>query len=68
MSFEDLVLLGGRFRADVVERTPALKRGRVWCRTCGHTEAVDSSACLRDGWPKHCGQTMTIDSPEEQKR
>jgi hypothetical protein len=23
---------------------------------------------MRSGWPKCCGYTMTIDSPEEQKR
>ena len=43
-----------------------LKRGRVWCKRCGYTMAVDSAACLQGGWPKHCGETMTIDSPEEQ--
>lgn len=47
---------------------PSLTRGQVWCRTCGHTKRVDSAACLRSGWPKHCGYTMTIDSPEEQVR
>jgi hypothetical protein len=45
---------------------PSLTRGQVWCRTCGHTERVDSANALRTGWPKHCGYTMTIDSPAEQ--
>lgn len=45
---------------------PSLARGRVWCRSCGHTQAVDSSNALRRGWPKCCSMTMTIDSPEEQ--
>jgi hypothetical protein len=45
---------------------PKLSRGRVWCRICGHTEAVDAVRCLRSGgWPTHCGQTMTIDAPTE---
>lgn len=44
---------------------PSLSRGQVWCRTCGHTEKVDSADCLRTGWPKCCGYTMTIDSPAE---
>lgn len=50
---------------DVAE-VPQLKRGRVWCRTCGSTLKVDAAYALRHGWPKCCGYTMTIDSPEEQ--
>jgi hypothetical protein len=26
---------------------------------------VNSSTCMAGGWPKCCGYTMTIDSPEE---
>jgi len=44
---------------------PKLKRGIVWCRTCGRSQQVDSAKCFRSGWPKCCGETMTIDSPEE---
>lgn len=51
----------------IVEEVPSLQRGRVWCLLCGHTEAVDAVQCLREGWPKHCGVTMTIDSPEERQ-
>ena len=47
---------------------PQIKRGRVWCRTCGSTQRVNGIAALNGGgWPKCCGYTMTIDSPEEQK-
>lgn len=49
----------------VVEETPALKRGQVWCHECGRTERVDSAHCLQHGWPKCCTYTMSIDSPEE---
>lgn len=45
---------------------PKLQRGLVWCRTCGGSQKVDVSNALRYGWPKCCGYTMTIDSPEEQ--
>ena len=48
-----------------VESTPKLKRGQVWCHKCGHTEKVNSAHCLETGWPTHCDETMTIDSPEE---
>jgi hypothetical protein len=42
-----------------------LIRGRVWCRACRRTVMVDSARCLALGWPRCCGATMTIDSPEE---
>jgi hypothetical protein len=58
-------LSGEEFRRGVIDEVPSLSRGRVWCLTCGHTEAVDAARCLREGWPTHCGLTMTIDSPEE---
>lgn len=44
---------------------PALTRGQVWCLSCGRTERVDSAHCLRHGWPKCCGETMSISSPSE---
>lgn len=43
----------------------SLSRGRVWCTRCGYTRLVNSAGALRQGWPKCCGYTMTIDSPEE---
>jgi hypothetical protein len=46
---------------------PSLQRGQVWCRSCGRTERVDSAHCLRHGWPKCCGATMTIDAPKVQQ-
>jgi hypothetical protein len=49
----------------IVESVPQLKRGVVWCHTCGATMKVDSGDCLRNGWPKCCGYTMSIDSPTE---
>lgn len=42
----------------------ALRRNRVWCRHCGHTQGVNSEHAFRHGWPKHCGYTMTIDHPD----
>ena len=56
--------------AKLVANTPQLARGQVWCRSCGSTLSVRSAEVMRGrgGWPKCCGYTMTIDSPEEQKR
>jgi len=45
---------------------PQFKRGTVWCCTCGRQRRIDAvAASLHGGWPKCCGYTMTIDSPEE---
>lgn len=52
----------------IVEESPKLKRGKVWCVTCGASKSIDSAAALRRGWPRCCGATMTIDSPEERAR
>lgn len=56
-------------KADLHDRVagshPSLTRGRVWCTVCGATRSVQAAGALRHGWPKCCGYTMTIDSPEE---
>lgn len=51
--------------ASVVDEVPQLRRGSVWCTVCGKSQAVNSGEALSSGWPKCCGYTMTIDSPEE---
>lgn len=55
------------FHKSIVADVPQLRRGRVWCLKCGHTLRVDSATCLSKGWPKCCGETMSIDSPEERE-
>lgn len=56
---------------DIVERLatchPKLERNRVWCVECGRTQKCSSAHAFRYGWPKCCGYTMTIDSPEERR-
>lgn len=52
---------------DLAQCHPSLARGKVWCRRCGGSRAVDPAECLRSGWPICHGATMTIDSPEEQR-
>lgn len=47
------------------ESHPKLRRGTVWCVVCDRRQVVDAQACLRGGWPKCHGQTMTLDSPDE---
>lgn len=50
-----------------IEQIRQIARGRVWCTVCGHSERVNGGQAMRTGWPKHCGYTMTIDSPEERR-
>ena len=52
---------------DMGKSNNKLIRGRVWCTTCGTTHEVNSSWCMQHGWPQCCGETMTIDSPEERE-
>lgn len=53
---------------NLTECHPLLSRGMVWCKKCGRSQKVNSTKCFQHGWPECCGETMTIDSPEEQKK
>lgn len=59
--------LGG-LHDKIVADVPQLRRGIVWCTKCGRSQKVNAADCLRSGWPKCHGYTMTIDSPDERKR
>ena len=45
---------------EMVKSHPSLLRGKVWCG-CGKSRIVDPARCLREGWPKCCGGTMSIE-------
>lgn len=45
----------------IADDVPAIKRGLVYCRICGAIQRVDGAFCLRSGWRRCCGSTMTID-------
>lgn len=45
---------------------PQIKRGLVYCHKCGNTKKIGADN-LFTGWPKCCGYTMSLDSPEEHK-
>lgn len=64
MDLKTMLARTAGIHSKIVADVPALQRGQVWCRTCRRTEKADSAACLRKGWPKCCGYTMTIDPPE----
>lgn len=36
----------------------------VWCRKCGDVRLANATVAFREGWPLHCGETMTLDKPE----
>lgn len=59
-------MLDERWAEGVVSRVPQLARGVVWCTDCGRSQKVDAARHLLRGWPRCCGYTMTIHSPEEQ--
>jgi hypothetical protein len=40
---------------------PSLLRGRVWCVKCGTFKDIEPARCLREGWPKCHGATMSIE-------
>lgn len=67
MDEKKVLVIGGESFYDKASH-PSLTRGRVWCKECGATQKVNSAGAVQRGWPKCCGYTMTIDSPEEQKR
>ena len=54
-----------KFFRTVANKIPQLERGKVWCTVCSREQQIDSGSALKNGWPKCCGYTMTIDSPEE---
>jgi hypothetical protein len=56
-----------RIHENIANNSPKLRRGMVWCVKCGRSQQVDAANCLAQGWPKCCGETMTIDSPGERR-
>lgn len=49
----------------IADAVPQIARGKVWCTVCKREQSVIGALALARGWPKCCGYTMTIDSPEE---
>lgn len=62
----DLPVRLAAFQSDLAE-IPQVKRGKVWCHQCGREERAGAER-FRTGWPKCCGLTMSLDSPEERVR
>lgn len=60
---DDLIERAFGLHDKLIKCHPRLALRQVWCRTCGATQHVENG--LRDGWPKCCTYTMTIDGPTE---
>ena len=52
---------------DLSKCHPKIARGQVWCKKGGATKTGALKVWFASGWPTCCGDTMTIDSPEERK-
>lgn len=44
---------------------PRVRRAHVLCRKCGETGLADGAYALRHGWPKCCGETMSLGAATE---
>ena len=51
----------------IVNNVPELKQGLVKCTICGKELKVDSTKCLKYGWPECCGYTMKLQSLKKLK-
>lgn len=66
MSLEDFIKAPARHQAlydTIAQSHPSLMRGIVWCGRCRKSRTVDAARCLREGWPKCCNGTMSIEAP-----
>jgi len=68
VDLRELIERANGIHEKIAAEVPQLRRGMVWCYTCGREERVDSAASLKHGWPTCCGFTMSIDSPEERQQ
>lgn len=50
---------------EIARSHPSLMSGKVWCGRCGRARDVDAAKCLRDGWPRCCGTTVSLEQRNE---
>ncbi len=71
MSLEEFARAPARHQSlydTIAASHPSLLNGKVWCTRCRRMRTVDAAKCLRDGWPKCCGATVSIGEPAGAKR
>jgi hypothetical protein len=59
----DLLTMFTRHQAlydTIAQSHPSLLNGKVYCARCGKARQVDAARCLREGWPKCCGATVSL--------
>lgn len=59
---ERIVKSAAGLHEKIAQSDPSLKLGIVYCQKCCREMKVDSAVCLRRGWPKCCGSTMSLKS------
>lgn len=64
-ALDEIIAKPGALRETLATCHPNLARGIVWCHKCGAMQRVNVAKCFGRGWPVHCGETMSIDSPDE---
>ena len=47
---------------------PKLAAGMAYCHSCERSQHVNSGAAPKTGWPKCCGYTMSLDTPEDRRQ
>lgn len=60
-----------RFYASLADAHPSIARGWLFCHKCGRFDQHDSrtfAGFFASGWPRCCGETMSLDSPRERQR
>ena len=60
MDAKEIVKRASGLHEKIAADVPAIAKGHVRCEDCGHEEHVNGAECLRAGWPKCCGYTMTL--------
>lgn len=58
--FEQMVKRSTDLHETLAQSDPSLELGMVYCGKCRRAMKVDSAECLRKGWPKCCGGTMSL--------
>lgn len=64
-AYQRMVQRSSGLHQRIADSHPTLKRGMVWCKTCGRSQKVDPAQCLRTGWPICHGATMSLNDPAE---
>lgn len=60
--FKRMVKKSADLHESMAQCNPSLEMGIVYCKKCKRVIKTDAAECLRSGWPKCCGETMSLKS------